>query len=56
MKINPLLRNLLIAGIVLLIAFSFYDLFLKPSDLVPSAPVTVIPDYYGEDVLQFLQR
>lgn len=56
MKLNSLLQALIVIGIIILLVFTAYELFLKPSEVVPGAEVIPITSYYGEDVLQFLQN
>jgi len=55
MKLNNFLVGLVIFGIILLIIFSFYQIFLKPPEIPPHANVTPIDNYYGDDVFQAIK-
>jgi hypothetical protein len=55
-KLNNFLIILIILAVLLLVGFSAYEIFLKPSEAVPSAPIQPVNSYFGEDVLEFIKK
>lgn len=53
-KINNTLLLLIMAAIGLMVILGFYQIFLKPPETVPASTITPISEYYGEDVLNFV--
>ncbi len=51
-----ILTYLVIAAIVILAVLSIYEVFLRPPDDLPSSNIQPVNTYYGEDVLDFIQR
>lgn len=55
MKMNQTLIMLVILAIILLVGLGVYQIFLTPPETVPSTEIRPVSDYYGEDVLNFIQ-
>jgi hypothetical protein len=53
-KLNNTLMMLIIAAIGMMVILGFYQIFLKPPESLPATSITPVNEYYGEDVLEFV--
>ncbi len=45
---------LLVFAVVILVVLSLYEVFLRPSEQIPTEAITPLTNYLGEDVLEYL--